>query len=102
VREWSRSRTARRSGAGREPLATGLRRAWNTVIGPGSSIVNMSLIKNVDLGRPRTLSIRVQATNVFNTPPLVGIDTVVDSPTFGQVIQVGPMRSLQLQLRFRS
>ncbi|HVO13192.1 MAG TPA: carboxypeptidase regulatory-like domain-containing protein [Vicinamibacteria bacterium] len=73
----------------------------NTVIGPGTFLVNMGLIKNVDLGRPRTLSIRVQANNVFNTPPLVGIDTVVNSPTFGQVVQVGSMRSIQIQTRFR-
>jgi len=73
----------------------------NTVIGPGMFLVNMGLIKNVDLGRPRTLSIRVQANNVFNTPPLIGIDTVVNSPTFGQVVQVGSMRSIQIQTRFR-
>jgi trimeric autotransporter adhesin len=73
----------------------------NTVIGPTTFLVNMSLIKNIDLGRPRTLSIRVQANNVFNTPPFVGIDTVVSSPTYGRVVQVGPMRSVQLQTRLR-
>ena len=29
------------------------------------------------------------------------IDTVVNSPTFGHVISVRPMRSVQLNLRFR-
>ena len=73
----------------------------NTVEGPSSFLVNMTLIKNISLGRPRTLSLRVQANNIFNTPPFVGIDTVVNSPTYGQVVQVGPMRSIQLQTRFR-
>jgi len=73
----------------------------NTVIGPGMVLVNMSLIKNIALGRPKTLSIRIQANNVFNTPPLTGIDTVVNSPTYGQVVQVGSMRSIQIQTRFR-
>ena len=73
----------------------------NTVEGPSSFLVNMTLIKNISLGRPRTLSLRVQANNVFNTPPFVGIDTVVNSPTYGQVVQVGSMRQVQLQMRFR-
>ena len=73
----------------------------NTIIGPSTYLVNMSLIKNIALGRPRTLSIRVQATNVFNTPPLLAIDTVVNSPTYGEVVQAGSMRSVQLQTRFR-
>jgi hypothetical protein len=73
----------------------------NTVIGPGSFLVNMTLIKNISLGRPRTLSLRLLATNVFNTPPLLGIDTVLNSPTYGQVVQVGSMRSIQFQTRLR-
>jgi hypothetical protein len=43
----------------------------------------------------------VQARNVFNTPQFTAMDTVVNSPTFGQVIATGPMRSVQFQLRFR-
>jgi hypothetical protein len=73
----------------------------NTVIGPRTYLVNMGLIKNISLGRPRTLSIRVQASNVFNTPPLLAIDTVVNSPTYGQVVQAGSMRSIQIQTRVR-
>jgi len=73
----------------------------NTIIGPSTYLVSMSLIKNIALGRPRTLSIRVQATNVLNTPPLLTIDTVVNSPTYGEVVQAGSMRSVQIQTRFR-
>ena len=73
----------------------------NTIIGPRTCLVNMGLIKNISLGRPRALSIRVQANNVFNTPPLLAIDTVVNSPTYGQVVQAGSMRSVQFQARVR-
>jgi len=73
----------------------------NTITGPGRFLVNMALTKNISLGRPRTLSIRLQANNVFNTPQFTAIDTVVNSPTFGQVIRAGPMRSAQIQTRLR-
>ncbi|MEO8362390.1 MAG: TonB-dependent receptor, partial [Vicinamibacteria bacterium] len=73
----------------------------NTITGPGTFLVNTGLIKNFSLGRPRVLSIRIQATNLFNTPQLTGIDTVVNSPTFGQVINVGAMRTVQFQTRLR-
>ena len=73
----------------------------NTIEGPGAFLVNMGLIKNFSLGRPRVLSIRVQATNLFNTPQFAAIDTVVNSPTFGRVTRVGSMRSVQFQTRLR-
>jgi hypothetical protein len=73
----------------------------NLITGPGSRNVNMSLMKNVNFGRARGVTIRVQANNVFNTVQFSAIDTVVNSPTFGQVTSVRPMRSVQLILRFR-
>jgi hypothetical protein len=75
--------------------------ARNTITGPGTFLVNMGLIKNFSLGRPRVLSFRVQATNVFNTPQFISIDTTVNSPTYGQVVRVGNMRTVQFQTRFR-
>jgi hypothetical protein len=38
---------------------------------------------------------------VFNNVQYAAIDTIVNSPTFGQVTSVRPMRSVQLNLRFR-
>jgi hypothetical protein len=73
----------------------------NTITGPGTALVNMSLTRNISLGRPRTLQLRVQANNVFNTPQLGTIDTVVNSPTFGQVLSVRAMRSVQIETRLR-
>ena len=75
--------------------------ARNLIIGPGSHNLNMNLSKNVNFGRTRGVNIRVQASNVLNTVQFSSIDTVVNSPTFGQVTAVRPMRSVQLILRFR-
>jgi trimeric autotransporter adhesin len=73
----------------------------NFIIGPGSHNLNMNLSKNVNFNRARGMTIRVQATNVLNSVQFSAIDTVVNSPTFGQVTSVRPMRSIQLGLRFR-
>jgi hypothetical protein len=73
----------------------------NLIVGPGSHNLNMSLSKNVSFNRARGVTIRVQANNVLNDVQFAAIDTVVNSPTFGQVTSVRPMRSVQLQLRFR-
>jgi hypothetical protein len=73
----------------------------NLIVGPGSHNLNMSLSKNVNFGRTRGVSIRIQANNVLNDVQFSAIDTVVNSPTFGQVTSVRPMRSVQLITRFR-
>ncbi len=72
----------------------------NTIRGPHTSSFNMSLSKNIPLSDVRGIELRVQANNVFNTPQYTGIDTVVNSRTFGQVISVGSMRKLTLFARF--
>ena len=73
----------------------------NLIIGPGSHNVNMSLSKNVNFTRARGVTVRVQANNVFNDVQFASIDTVVNSPTFGQVTSLRPMRSVQVIMRFR-
>ena len=72
----------------------------NTIIGPGSRSLDASLIKSIPLGQ-RTLTARLQATNVLNAVQFGAIDTVVNSPTFGQVVSIRPMRSVQFDVRFR-
>jgi hypothetical protein len=73
----------------------------NTIIGPGQVVFNMSLNKNIPIKEMMSMELRITATNVFNTPHFTTIDTVVNSPTFGQVTAVGTMRQLQLLARFR-
>ena len=47
------------------------------------------------------LEFRASASNIFNHPQLTAIDTTVNSPTFGQVIAAGAMRTIQMTARFR-
>jgi hypothetical protein len=71
----------------------------NTIRGPGSATVNVSLMKSVSLAGLRGFSVRLQAANVLNAVQWSTIDTVVNSPTFGHVVGVRPMRSVQIVAR---
>jgi trimeric autotransporter adhesin len=73
----------------------------NTIVGPGQHFLNAAIGRDVRLSATRVMSIRLEANNVLNTVRYATIDTVVNSPTFGQVTSVQPMRSVQLNLRFR-
>ena len=73
----------------------------NTIIGPGQTQFNASIGRDVRLAGNQTISIRLQATNLFNTVRFGAIDTVVNSPTFGQVVSIRPMRTVGLNVRFR-
>ncbi len=73
----------------------------NSIEGPGSRLFDMAFTKIFPLSESRFLEFRGQFSNIFNTPQYVGIDTVVNSPTYGRVISVGGMRSLLLTARFR-
>jgi hypothetical protein len=61
----------------------------------------MAFTKIFPLKESRVLEFRAQATNIFNIPQYTGIDSVVNSPTFGRVTAVGAMRAIQLTSRFR-
>jgi hypothetical protein len=71
----------------------------NTIIGPGTANMNMALMKSVMLGSSRSLSVRVEANNVFNHPQFGSIDTTVNSLTFGQVVAMRSMRTVQVVAR---
>jgi hypothetical protein len=73
----------------------------NFITGPGTVRNNMALSKTMQLGEMRSLEIRATMDNVFNTVQYSGVDTNVASPTFGQVISAGSMRSFQFTSRFR-
>src|SRR5581483_44325 len=57
----------------------------DTIIGPGTSTLNLGLTKNITIGQNRTLSIQLFANNVLNDVQFASIDTAVNSPTFGRV-----------------
>jgi hypothetical protein len=73
----------------------------NIISGPRQFNANLGLSKNVNLTRNRGVTVRLQANNVFNTVQFSAIDAVVNSPTFGRIVGVRPMRSIQLITRIR-
>jgi len=73
----------------------------NMIIGPGSRLLNAQFARDVRMGGNRALTIQVNTNNLLNMVNYGAIDTVVNSPTFGQVLSVRGMRSTQLNLRFR-
>jgi hypothetical protein len=73
----------------------------NMIIGPGNRQLNASFSRDVRMGRNRTISIQLNANNLLNMVQWSGVDTNVNSLTFGQVTSVRPMRSMTLNLRFR-
>ena len=68
----------------------------NTIIGPGARQLNGILIRDLRLGGNRVLTLQVNATNLLNTVQWASVDTNVNSPTFGQVLSVRPMRTITL------
>jgi trimeric autotransporter adhesin len=73
----------------------------NMIIGPGSRLLNAQFARDVRLSSTRVLSVQLNANNLLNLVNYGAIDTVVNSPTFGQILSVRGMRSMQLNLRFR-
>lgn len=73
----------------------------NTIIGPGSRLLDAQLSRDVRLGGTRVLSLQLNANNLFNFVNYGNVDTVVNSPTFGQITSVRAMRSMTFNLRFR-
>jgi hypothetical protein len=73
----------------------------NLIIGPGSRLLNAQFSRDVRMHGNRAVTIQATATNLLNMVNYAAIDTVVNSPTFGQVLSVRPMRSAQLVFRFR-
>jgi hypothetical protein len=73
----------------------------NIIIGPGSRLLNGQLSRDVRFGGNRVMSLQLDANNLLNMVNYAAIDTVVNSPTFGQVLSVRPMRSVRFNVRFR-
>ena len=73
----------------------------NMIIGPGARMLNAQFSRDVTLPHNRGITLQVTATNLFNVVNYTRVDTTVNSQTYGQVLGVGPMRTVQLNLRFR-
>jgi hypothetical protein len=73
----------------------------NIIIGPGTISLSMALSKTIQLKEMQSLELRLSANNVFNHPNFSSIDTTLGSPTFGQVVAAGAMRTAQITARYR-
>ena len=73
----------------------------NMIVGPGGRQLNATFQRDVRLGNTRAMTLQVNAVNLLNTVQWAGVDTNVNSPTFGQVTSVRPMRTITLTARFR-
>ncbi len=72
-----------------------------SIEGPGQVLIAMSLSRTVSFGETRSFETRVTANNVFNTVQYNGVDTQLDSATFGQVTGAAAMRTITFIGRFR-
>jgi hypothetical protein len=73
----------------------------NIITGPGSKNLNMTFNRNVQLGGNRNIDINMAVNNILNLANYQGVDTNVNSPTFGQIRSVNGQRQATLRLQFR-
>jgi len=71
----------------------------NFIIGPGSKDLSANLQRTVQVGAQR-ITVELRASNLLNLVNYTRVNTVVNSPSFGQVQSVRPMRSVELRVRF--
>ena len=62
---------------------------------------NASLSRTVSFGETRSLEMRFNASNVFNTVQYSGVGTQVNDSRFGQVTGAAAPRSFTYSARFR-
>ena len=72
-----------------------------SIEGPGVVGIDASLARTFSFGETRSLETRVTANNVFNTVQYSGINTTLNSPTFGQVTSTAAQRNLNVLARYR-
>ena len=73
----------------------------NVIVGPGSKQLNATFARDLRLGGNRGVTITLNATNLLNTVNYGGVDTNVNSTTFGQITSVRGMRTMRLTMRLR-
>jgi hypothetical protein len=74
----------------------------NTIGGPGSFLVNLSVRKGFRLDeRGRRLDFSWQVQNLMNHANWGNVSTTINALNFGQVTSVRPMRSMSANLRLR-
>jgi len=72
----------------------------NTLRGPAQYTNQLTMQKTFVFGDGRTLNISARSQNFLNMPIYRGVDTTVNSPSFGRITSVGPMRRITLVARY--
>ena len=73
----------------------------NIIIGPGIFNTDASILKNIMFGGGKSVQLRLEAFNLFNTPIWGDPDTNMSSATYGRITTTrSPMRELQLGVKF--
>jgi hypothetical protein len=72
----------------------------NVVRGPGIEDVDLSLFKNFQIDESKRIQFRLEYFNLLNHANLGLPENDMESPAFGQILQSGPPRLLQLALKF--
>jgi hypothetical protein len=72
----------------------------NVVRGPGIEDVDLSLFKYFNIDERRRIQFRAECFNLLNHPNFGLPENDLESPAFGQILQAGPPRLLQLALKF--
>jgi len=74
----------------------------DTIIGPGSVVLNLSLARSINLkSERRRLEFRIDTTNFVNHVNPSGLITVVNSSQYGEITSAGAMRAVTATLRLR-
>jgi hypothetical protein len=73
----------------------------NVIFGPGSKNLDATFTRRVRFAGNRQVSINMRVSNLLNLANYSGVDTNVNSPTFGQITGVSGQRRATLQLQFQ-
>ena len=69
--------------------------------GPAQFTFDMAMNKTITIRETRSLELRLQASNIFNTPYFSALNTTVNSLQFGEISGVATMRRVTMVARFR-
>jgi trimeric autotransporter adhesin len=73
----------------------------NIIPGPGSTLLNATIARDLKVGGPRVVTVRLTANNLLNLVNYNAVNTTANSPAFGQITSVRPMRTMTLNVRFK-
>ena len=73
----------------------------NTITGPAFFSLNATFGRTIRFNERRSMDLRLEANNAFNTVNITGIGTTINSSVYGLALTAGSMRSLNLVMRFR-